>query len=362
MFEAKPSKDIWSLACVLSEIAVWAGLGRDRLANYRKDRKIATDQIPEMRDTAYHGCFHNGAEVLKTVLSTHDEILDSVRIIDKVIPSVVVLVNDMFGEQTSRPNAREVYNRFQRALEQAERLWWMGHSKKDDTDLPPFLRRVDDTYEARRLPPEIPTDVARLGIGTTRSPSLSIFSSTGFHGNIESTPVSPIMQPHVSSPERRRTYSVRPARSPLTDTSVAPSTPGTPSIAITNGLRGGFLPRKHVRYHSMDTELTSGGSETLVQRQQNAKSSVDGSPTLSNQSFRRSPRAQQNAGFINPNIHPVSSMIPVLTSNSEKRQKALPEATITMVERWISRKKVKSKSNDLPGSEWLKRLNKRDQV
>ncbi|KAK3649115.1 hypothetical protein LTR22_013085 [Elasticomyces elasticus] len=69
------SVDIWSLACVWSEVAVWIVLGYAGLLRYRKLRQIAT---AELGLDAGAG-FHNGVEILPCVREMHITLRDSGR-------------------------------------------------------------------------------------------------------------------------------------------------------------------------------------------------------------------------------------------------------------------------------------------
>src|SRR6266487_1311765 len=74
--DVRQNVDIWSLGCVLSEVAVWVVGGPAYLQSYRQERKQETDKIPGFRDG---DCFHNGEEVLSSVTAKHCKLPGSIR-------------------------------------------------------------------------------------------------------------------------------------------------------------------------------------------------------------------------------------------------------------------------------------------
>ncbi|KAL2680434.1 hypothetical protein Neosp_008035 [[Neocosmospora] mangrovei] len=67
-----PKVDIWSLGCVMSEAALWLKCGRRGLDNYRQNRVDETRTLPRFDEAGHGGCFHDGAETLRTVREAHN--------------------------------------------------------------------------------------------------------------------------------------------------------------------------------------------------------------------------------------------------------------------------------------------------
>ncbi|KAJ4305089.1 hypothetical protein N0V90_000619 [Kalmusia sp. IMI 367209] len=148
--EAKPSKDIWSLGCVFSEAAVWSVLGYDGLLQYKKARTAATEAFPELRNTAYSGCFHNGLETLRVIQQTHAQICTKRHRNDSIIESMVELVDAMLVAENRRPSAVDVYRRSRRILTMASDF--LGTNDR-------FMGSAASRFEQRQTPPEQPPDL-----------------------------------------------------------------------------------------------------------------------------------------------------------------------------------------------------------
>ena len=71
---AKPSKDIWALGCVFSQVAVWCVFGGKELLKYQQFRSGAIARINKLKSSAYSECFHNGYDVLPEVLKYHTKV------------------------------------------------------------------------------------------------------------------------------------------------------------------------------------------------------------------------------------------------------------------------------------------------
>lgn len=74
--DIKQTVDIWSLGCVLSEVAVWLVHDTDRLEAYRQERQDDASRVFEFKDGR---AFHDSLTVLSSVSSMHEEVLKNVR-------------------------------------------------------------------------------------------------------------------------------------------------------------------------------------------------------------------------------------------------------------------------------------------
>jgi serine/threonine protein kinase len=104
-----PLIDVWSLGCVFSEAAVWSVFGKERLRFYRASRMAETDAIPNFKAAGYSGCFHNGNNVLSSVLDMHDKIRDGRRNNNHIMNNVLPMIEGMLDHAKSRWTAFQVY-------------------------------------------------------------------------------------------------------------------------------------------------------------------------------------------------------------------------------------------------------------
>lgn len=117
-FLVKQNVDIWSLGCTLSEAAVWVVHGKGGLKEYRRRRGIETARIPGFRDG---NCFHDGREVLATVMGMHRNLPDDIRPRDHVSGTTVDMVTkQMLIEANSRTPAKSLSYQTKWILEDAE--------------------------------------------------------------------------------------------------------------------------------------------------------------------------------------------------------------------------------------------------
>ncbi|KAL8748261.1 MAG: hypothetical protein Q9184_007455 [Pyrenodesmia sp. 2 TL-2023] len=96
--------DVWSLGCVLSEVATWVACNWAWVGEYRTRRRMEIKKTLESREN--DDFFHNGVnDILETVRTIHAHLVDSVRACDYVTEEVIKMIsNDML--RTSELNAR----------------------------------------------------------------------------------------------------------------------------------------------------------------------------------------------------------------------------------------------------------------
>jgi len=122
----KPAYDIWSLSCILSEIATSDLQKRDGLKNYRNERK--SEDVVYIKSE----CFHINKKLKQSVSTRHNDLLDLVRKSKSgkgeklsswqerfYSKDLFGLVEQMLGPMEGRPSASGVSGNLRRFIEQA---------------------------------------------------------------------------------------------------------------------------------------------------------------------------------------------------------------------------------------------------
>ena len=124
---AYQNADIWSLGCILSEVAVWIHGGTDSISSYRAQRQKERSKKPGLSDIE---SFHNGTDVLDAVKMHHQQILDKLpyRLITR--PILRKLVQSMLEKEEGRPNATQLS--FQKGGIIAQATSRMNESYRED--------------------------------------------------------------------------------------------------------------------------------------------------------------------------------------------------------------------------------------
>lgn len=96
--------DVFSLGCILSEVAVWMSGGYEYLMQYRQARRKAINQIPDFHDG---DCFHNGVNRLPIVGEWHREVQSRLKSSDDTFtPTLIPLIEEMLLDATHRGDAK----------------------------------------------------------------------------------------------------------------------------------------------------------------------------------------------------------------------------------------------------------------
>ncbi|KAL1619885.1 hypothetical protein SLS54_006484 [Diplodia seriata] len=148
------SVDIWSLGCVYSEAATWLVLGKEGLQKYRADRKEETDKIPNHKDDA---SFHNGEKMLSSVERTHHHIVERKRRTDHITRAVLLnMVQEMLGEESARPTAKQLWVKSQMILRQAkdarQSSMWSSSNGSPSSSRTPTLKDAPQEPQAGTHP------------------------------------------------------------------------------------------------------------------------------------------------------------------------------------------------------------------
>ncbi|KAL8714967.1 MAG: hypothetical protein Q9225_006475 [Loekoesia sp. 1 TL-2023] len=148
--DAKQGVDIWSMGCVLSEVAVWLVHGYQYLGKYRRRRSAEFHKQSGENPT---NCFHDGCgNVLDLVKKTHKDLPDNFRIWDLCTGEVLArLVSRMVMAKTeARPPALFIYEEFREIIE--------GVKNRMNGRLTEAENRLFSNIEQPRpkLPPNLP--------------------------------------------------------------------------------------------------------------------------------------------------------------------------------------------------------------
>ena len=173
----KQDVDIWSVGCVLSEVAAWVDRDWPQVVEYRRRRSEEMFQQTNSRED----CFHNGQRLLDTVSDIHSAIVENCRLKDGITHRIVKdLVTEMLWIDWPRPAAQYLHNKSMIIISEASSP---RHSSRDYFDYGPGLRNVlvesDEIHPSRNKHPYSSGASAHSGL---RRPILN-FEHTDFTYN-----------------------------------------------------------------------------------------------------------------------------------------------------------------------------------
>jgi len=149
--------------------------GKGALERYREDRR---KEIPDTKEFADRGCFHNGEVVLECVKSCHEEVISSLRNCDHITKSVIrKMVDGMLDDSESRLHARQLRQKAQNILQDAK-IAVEQRNYRSERSLDSHRGSDFNTSGYRKPPAKLPPD---------RDGSLSYSLSIG-HGSRYSRP------------------------------------------------------------------------------------------------------------------------------------------------------------------------------
>ena len=136
------------MGCVYSEVATYVDQGWNKVIEYRRRRSEEMKAKKGMKED----CFHDGFAILDSVRQIHHDIVQNRRMNDFVTPQVVNrLVGEMMLVRASRPDARYLYDKSKRIIDEAQ-------AQLDQMPaLPPIQKDV------RRLPIESISSIPPIG-------------------------------------------------------------------------------------------------------------------------------------------------------------------------------------------------------
>ena len=301
---------------------MWSVFGNEGLKSYGNRRIIATSLVPQLRATAYNGCFHDGEKVLKAVTKEHMNVRQQSGKNDHIVSAILTIIEEMLDEESVRPKAHDLYRRFQRALKVAEN-WTQKH--RDDAE--------------------------------------NSFFHEAFHTSSDQDIVR--AQPPVSPPEESHSFGLGVQLSPSTLQS--PHSPDAETHMSRNAMSPSLL--LYPRRPSHDRDNTFGSNSICVSRTKSLEKSVPSSSIRPN-SFYPEPLIAQSQSWPIPGPTPGKENPHLITGSLEKeirtKQRSSPKTvvgpSVQSVLNWIERKKRNTDLPALEGDECLRRLHGRDQV
>jgi hypothetical protein len=111
--------DIWSLGCILSEVAAWVILGREGLLDYRRSRKAELERLRR----ADSDSFHDGAKVLDSLQDQLRKLHELVPQDDTLTKNVLDAVDSMLQTSHERPSAKDIKIQLESAYYRWRRDW-----------------------------------------------------------------------------------------------------------------------------------------------------------------------------------------------------------------------------------------------
>ena len=113
------SGDIWSYGCVLSEAAVWLGVGYEGLLNYRSGLSAADLS----RKTGGDYRFHDGKRILPKIDDAHDLLSTRLRFCDGTTSIVLKMIEDhvLLEDPHSRLDAHQLVRKADALFEERKR-------------------------------------------------------------------------------------------------------------------------------------------------------------------------------------------------------------------------------------------------
>lgn len=167
------------------------------MIEYQQLLADATDEIPDLRETSYSGCFHDGQEVLSVVKAMHREVLKALRGNDHTVSDMISITEDMLDTAEERPSAAEVRKRCRKTIQRATELMYPETSRLSSS----FLKNP-----GMRSPSQTPPDKPRSSAHTaglcirSLSPIASMSSSQLEHDDT--------IRKGILTPDRHRPNSV----------------------------------------------------------------------------------------------------------------------------------------------------------
>jgi hypothetical protein len=185
--------DIWSLGCILSEVAVWMSGGYDHLVQYRQARRKAIQQIPDFHDG---DCFHNGVNMLPAVGEWHQKVQSKLNTDDTLTPRLIPMIEEMLQVARVRGDATNFCTKAHTIFAEAHEAFRRQYPDRaiPDDILPRSLRLKSQRME----PPVRPFDADQEEKTTPLAIQPASFSNRAEFTTVISTRCVPTPSQHES--------------------------------------------------------------------------------------------------------------------------------------------------------------------
>lgn len=179
----------------MSENAVWTKYGSQGLEDYRNRRMAETRSLPRFDEAGHGGCFHDGAQALSAVRTTHDLIRNCLPQDIVTVQVLEMIETSMLVPQGIRQDAQMLCERLAKIIEAAP----SGH----DYNLRPFssstARSSPPNSPPTSTPPRVQTRPSSFGLSwTPLTRGRSQTTTTNTSPVTPQSPVSPSMMEPLS--------------------------------------------------------------------------------------------------------------------------------------------------------------------
>jgi len=190
--------DVFSLGCILSEVAVWMSGGYKYVIEYRQARRKTIDQIPDFHDG---DCFHNGINMLPIVGEWHRKVQSKLNFSDDTFtPILIPLIEEMLLDVQHRGDVMTLCTKAHTIFAEALQAFRRRSPERviPDDILPHSLRAQSQRID----PPVLPFDSDQRQIPVLPLASTSFTPSSILNNYTVSSPESSSSQLQYESPAR----------------------------------------------------------------------------------------------------------------------------------------------------------------
>ena len=148
--------DMWSLGCILSEVAVWIEHDKRRLGEYRRQRR---EELAIVHHGEEEECFHFEGKILSAVNAAHDDILGRDLASHQITRLMIDgIVKDLLQEG-ERLNAVFASQKIKRLLTHVSQKFSvrLGENGSDIASVPPTFSPPDTNLGSFAVFPKSPT-------------------------------------------------------------------------------------------------------------------------------------------------------------------------------------------------------------
>lgn len=241
---ATNNSDLWSLSCLMLEVAVWLVGGSQAVMDFfqaRLDENTKTEHRPPSLPSVagYEGCFHDGAHPLAAVRDVRSLSDRNRRVFDGITGKIVdfILAHGLWNEPKLRGDAASTARRLQEIIDDPNNL-----AQPPSPTLPPSPAATDFMPDAGT------PDWSYDGKYYEHCPG-GPFGAIFMHNTAPARPVAPSQLPPLGRPSTKTQH--QPSSPPISP--AAPSSPRTGSLSQWSSQHGSFPPARKPPKHDKVT-------------------------------------------------------------------------------------------------------------